>query len=603
MTQAMYADTELELINRLRQLFVRARDTRKGRTTNWARNIRLVHNQMNTTGIQSWQPSPRSSEVYPVISSYVAWIMDNNIGIDCIPSADPHSDYYHFQSDLCNDLSAVLYTNYLVEGYKEQIKMTLWDAATLGIGILKNIWDGERAGGMGNAMMYRVDPWQFYVDPQATSMDDMQFCIEAKYMSLDEIERRYPDSRTLLEAKGMGADVSIDERPQVMTDQSRQPMANAGKIPASGTMGNLGPGVIGRYGRPKSPKGTDAEKGIVVYEYWLRENEIWYDDFSDIPQKDRPDEQKHVTSRWRIIVLAKGEILMDDYADELWTHGSHPYERITIDDVGEFYGIALVDHLAYPQIYVNRLLAMLQQNAELIGNPIFMEPANSGTSRVPIINKPGQRLIISGVAAMQNRPDWLRPPEMPQTILQLVEFWLQRIENTSGLSSLTKGQAPQQRNAEGVISSVQEAAFVRIRATVSNLERSLESAFHKLADIIIDNYDQKRIMAIVGPDGQKTAAVFFQNHFMIPEKDTELSPLKYILQVRAGSQTPTSRGSRVNEADKLFAMGVVDDQAVLEAHQYPHIEELLMRLYDKRQKGLIGGGAAMRQRSPRGQGR
>jgi hypothetical protein len=599
MTQALYADSDLELINRLRQLFIRARDTRRGRTTNWARNLRLVHNQMNTTGIQSWQPSPRSSEIYPVMSGYVAWVMDNNISVDCIPSADPHSDYYNFQSELCNDLSAVLYTNFLVEGYKEEIKQALWDAGTFGIGVLKNVWDGERAGGMGNAMMYRIDPWQFYPDPTATSKDDMQFCIEAKYMSLDEIERRYPDSRIVLEAKGMGADVAIDERPQVLTDQSRTPMANAGAIPGSGTIGSLGASVVGRYGRPTRPKGMEADKGIVVYEFWLRENEVWYDDFSDIPQKDRPEEQKHVTSRWRIIVMAKGEILMDEFADDLWSHGEHPYEFIKFDDVGEFYGISLVDHLAYPQIYINRLLAMLQQNAELIGNPIFMEPANAGTARVPIINKPGQRLTINGIQAMQNKPDWLHPPEMPQTILELVQFWIQRIENTSGLSALTKGHTPNQRNAEGVISSVQEAAFVRIRSSISNLERSLESCMHKLADIIIDNFDQKRIMAIIGPDGEKTAGVFFRNHFMIPDADDDrdLSPMKYICQVRAGSSTPTSRGARIQEADKLFAMGIIDDQAVLEAHQYPHIKELLTRKYDKMQKGLMGGGPGMRQRS------
>ena len=75
-----------------------------------------------------------------------------------------------------------------------------------------------------------------------------------------------------------------------------------------------------------------------------------------------------------------------------------------------------------------------EQNAELIGNPIFVESANSGTSRVPIINKPGTRLTISGVQAMNNKPDWLTPPSMPPLIMDLVEFWIRRIAVIRGRS-------------------------------------------------------------------------------------------------------------------------------------------------------------------------
>lgn len=594
---ALYADTDLELINRLRQLFIRARDARRSRHDGWNRNWRLVNNRMNTTGIAAWQPSPRSSEIYPTASAIVSWMLDNNISIDAIPSADPHSPYYQYQSNLANDLSAILYTNWVVEDYLTAEKLALWDSLIYGVGLFKNIWDQERAGGMGNAMLIRVDPWAFYVDPQATCLEDMQYCVEAKRMSLDEIERRYPESRLPVEASG-GADISIDERPQMQTDTSRTPFANAGQIPGSGTFGSLGASVIGRYGRPRSNKGSDIDKGVVVYEYWIRENEVWYDDYEDMPKAARPDSQKNVTSRWRVVVMAKGEILMDEYADDLWSHAQHPYERYVADDVGDFYGIALVDHLAYPQIYINRLLSMLQQNAELIGNPIFVESANSGTSRVPIINRPGQRLTISGVQAMNNKPDWLTPPTMPPMIMELVQFWIDRIENTSGLSGVTKGKTPNQRSAATVVNSIQEAAFVRIRGSLANLEATLERCAMKLSDLIIDNYDQKRVMAILGPDGEKTAMTLFKNHFMLPSKDGD-EPLKYIIQVRAGASTPTSRQSRIGEADKLFAMQVIDDQAVLEAHQYPHIQELLARKYEKMQKGLIGGGPGTRQRSQR----
>lgn len=589
-----------ELVSRLRTMFTIARDYRRYRHDTWIRNYRLIHNKIGTSGLSAWMPSPRDSEIYPTLSSVVAWMMDNNISIDAIPAADPNSPIYSFTAELANNLADLLYTNWIVEAYNNAIKLNIWDALTYGVAIMKTTWDGDRDDGYGNAMLNRVDPWKFYVDPHATSLADMEYCVEARRMSLDEIDRRYPDSN--FSGQSGGGDMPLDERPDLFTAQSGQPYANAGSIPGSGSFAvpttntPSGPGstVYGRFGRPKQSVNKYADRGIVVYEFWLRENSTWTEDFADLPSSSRPDPIQHVVSKWRCVVMAQGQILMDEMADDLWSHAQHPYERFVFDDVGEFYGIALVDHLAYPQIYINRLLTMMEQNAELIGNPIFVEPANSGTSRTPIINRPGQRLTLQGAAAMQNRPDWLTPPEMPSMIMDLVSFWIQRIENTSGLSAITKGVTPNQRNAEGVVNTVQEAAFVRIRAAMANLEVALESANVKLADLIIDNYTEKRIKAILGPDGEKTALVLQARHFYAPS-ETGDAPLKFIIQVRAGSAAPTSRQARIGEADKLFALGAIDDLALLNAHQYDHAQEVLDRLYQKRMQGLAGGGPGARQ--------
>lgn len=598
MTVAIAASsTDTGVVNKLSSMFIRSRDARRSRYDRWMRNYRLVNNQMGTTGVSSWMPGPRDSEIYPTLSSLIAWMTDNNTMVDCIPAADPHSDYYNYASNIANDLTNILYTNWQVEDYIAQEKMMLWDAVMYGVGIFKCIWDGDKDGGKGNAMMLRVDPWSFYVDPDATSLDDMEYCCEVRRMSYDEYERRYPKAAGV-EPSGSPT-LPFDEKPNQngqAQSQGGQPYANAGQLPTSGTYGSLGASGVGNFGRPTSAPNYRSKEGtVVVYEFWCRENEEWTDDYSDIPKADRPEPETHVASRWRVLVMCQGKIVMDEYADDLWSHASHPYERFVFDDIGEFYGIALVDHLAYPQIYINRLLTMVQFNAELIGNPIFIEPANSGTARTPIINKPGSRLQVTGAAGMANPPAWLNPPQMPPFIMDLVNFWIMRIENTSGLSAITKGGAPAQRNAEGVIQSVQEAAFVRIRSALQNLEKTLERAAYKVADLIIDNFNEPRIMAIVGPDGNKTALALFAKHFWTPGRDGS-EPLKYMIQCRAGASLPTSRQARIAEADKLYAMGTIDDQALLEAHQYPHIPEILQRKYQKIMQGLFNPPGA-RQRT------
>lgn len=576
---------EMETVQRLRNIFYHARRAKAVRYDTWQRNLRLLNARSNTS-TASWVPQPRDSEIYPILSAMVAWMTDQNIVIDTSPAADPNTDFYNFFSQISNDLATLLYSNWVTLDYDAQVKLCLWDALLYGTGIFKSVWDNAIDNGYGNALLRRVDPWSFYPDPNATSMDDADHFIEVHRWSYEEVIRRYPDSEALLELAD-GGDEDFDERPTTYSEGGGSPMTNPGALPT--------PGTIWNNKQSRTPRSKQSH--LTVYEYWIRENSTWHDDYDDLDTDTRPMAEKHVEDQWRVIVVCKSQILMDELAEDLWSHKQHPYDRFVIDDLGEFYGIALVDHLAYPQIYINRLLTSLQQNAELIGNPIFIEPTNAGLGRTAIINKPGQRLRLQGSAGMQNKPDWLQPPNMPSFIMDLVQFWISRMESISGLSAIVKGATPTSRNSEGVISSIQEAAFVRIRQALGNLEKCLEKSGAKLADLVIDNFTDPRVMAIVGPSGEQSSIALQSRHFYGPTENGA-APLKYTLQLRAGASLPTSRQARVQEADKLYAMGTIDRQALLEAHQYPGITTVLKRIQAGIQDGTFNPPGA-RQRTQR----
>jgi hypothetical protein len=575
--------TDEALVNRLRMLYQIARDHKRLNYNRWIRNYRLVNNKIASSG-PSWMPAPRDSEIYPVLSSLVAWMTDQQIGIETIPAADPNSGSYNFYNNIAADLTSILHTTWQTEGYRSQIKLALWDAFMYGSGILKNVWDQSLSGGHGNAILRRTDPWAFYPDPYATSMDDMEYCVEVRRMSLDEIERRWPHARTWLEAKGASGDV-IDERPDINSPVSSQPKANPGSLPNATTIWG---------GSNPATKLYEPLPSYIVYEFWIRENKTWYE---DAPTNDDPSyAEAHCEDEWRVICVCNGEVLMNERAGDLWPHGQHPYERYVFDDIGEFYGIALVDHLAEPQVYINRLLTAVQHNLELTGNPVLVEGAQSGTDRIGIVNRPGQRLTVRGPGGMvNNKPEWLNPPQLPTELVPLIQFWISRIENISGLSAMQKGATPNQRNAAEVINNVQEAAFVRIRAGLQNLEDTLQRCGVKLTELIVDNYTEPRIVAIVGPDGATTSKALAARHFHVPTSKGA-TPLKYTLIIQSGATTPTSRQTRLAEAQQMAALGLVDDEYVLQVARVPRYKEVLDRLYYKRSQGLIGvPGARQRQ--------
>jgi hypothetical protein len=578
-------DREYNLARRLAHLFRLAQSKKKSRYDTWDRNYRILHNRITSPSAgNNWMPSPRDSEIYPILSSLVAWMVDQETNIDFAPVMDPHSTHADIITNLAQDLGDVVNSNWRIQHFDSQIKLMLWDAFLYSFGILKSVWDNDLDDGYGNASMLRIDPYRFFPDPNATSLADSEYMIEVSKMSADELERKFPD--TAHKVLGEPSSVTtLEERPDVSDSTSQIAKTNPG---------NLG-GANSTWSNPNSSGPSDLDTGTyIVYEFWLKENMDW-------TEEEDGELVKGVKSTWRVVVTCNDEILMDELAEDLFPHASHPYSRFVFDDVGDFYGISLVDHLAYPQMYINRLLTAAQFNTELTGNPIFMEGANSGLGRVSVINRPGQRLRLRGSTAMQNKPEWLTPPTMPAMVMDLVNFWISRLENTSGLSAIVKGATPmaQSRNSQGVMTSIQEAAFVRIRSALRNLEFTIEETAAKLADLIIDNYTEPRRMAILGEDGKKSAILLAARHFNVQEPGSPDSvPLKYVVVVDAGSATPTSRQSRIEESDRLFAMGAVDDQYVMEAHRVRNIPAILDRKYKKQQQGLFNPPGA-RQRSQR----
>lgn len=561
-----------DLINFLDQIWIRARDNRRQYYPKWRKNYRLL-------SLDEVRSGPFDSEIYPALSSLIGWMTDQAVTVKITPVANPAAGYFDWVSNLATELSAVLDSTWDAEDYVSQVKIVLWDSLIYGIGILKSTWDDTISSGYGNAVLRRVDPWQFYPDPNCSSMDDMEYCVEVEQLSVEELYRRFDQAKVNSALSHGMSDITDIEAQNVTSSMSRS-------MQSSFNLGALPGGQSGRwaYATGRQPSRFN-NPGATIYTFWLRQNngEV-KNDYPDNPEQPSIRQDTHVQDSWRCIVMCNHEILFDEWAEDLWSHSQHPYSRYVFDDIGNFNGIAIVDHLAQPQEYINRLLGKLHKNADLIGDPILVESELGNTARSRIVNQPGQRLPVRG-SMQTNKPQWLDPPNMPPFIMQLVQFWLSRIDNISGLSGVVKGQTPTARNAEGVIESIQEAAFVRVRASLRNLEKTLERAATKIMDLITDNYTDARIVQIVGPDGEDTAIALRARHFQVPTHFNG-TPWKYSLKLEAGSDFPTSRQARIAEAMQLFTLGAIDDEELMRWLQIPGYRQIIERKYQKQAMGF-----------------
>jgi len=522
----------------------------------WVRNYEMTHNRTWSEHRAPHLPSPSPAEIWPIVNAITAWESDSSPAFDVLPAADPNSDTYAAQYRIAQDLRTALRAAQHNCGYDEQIQRFLWDGNLYGTGILKTLWDQSMHMGMGDAVIRRIDPFHFYPDPDATSIDDAQFIIEAQEVNDDQLESRFPGA---LKVVGTSAGVGEQDRSPSLTGEPKgtAPKANPGPM---GGVANEGYGLPGQGRSSKIDRPIDSERHLILECWWRRVTPVG--------------------QRWWVTISCGNAVLLEVLATDLWGHGDQPYERWVPVDTGEFWGMSLVT-LLYPlQRSLNRMLAAMEHNIDLAGNPIMLEDVGAGTQRTRITNKPGTRMSKNSGREVR----WLDPPRMqPSEVMQLVQFYVGEMERISGLSAIVRGATPTGRNSEGVMGSLQEAAFVRIRMALRNLEFTLRRLGNKTAANIAEFYDKERVISFLGPSGERMISSLHGKHFYVPDRDSDTpSPIRFALHVQAGSTLPTSRQARSADADTLFAMGAIDEEAVLIAHEFPNWPDVVARVREQK---------------------
>ncbi len=561
------------LTQKLAQMYHLAMTEKKKYQANWRRNYLLTTNRQYSLDTQSpWTPNVTDSEIFPILSSRIAWMTDQQVKPEVAPAALPGDPYAQHMRTLAEHMEQIFESQFVNQGWDKEIILALWDAAQFGAGILKGVWDSGLEEGMGNVSLRHVDCWNFYPDPNARDLEQCTYMFETEKMTLDQIQRRFPsaDVEAVREAVLYGDKGDGPVRPS-QSSSSQYPMAMPGNLPGSTST---------TWGLPgQSSRSTEQilAEGVTVYTAWVLE--AW-EEYRETTDPVNGDEERVVYDEWRCVVYTGNVVLFDELATDLYQNSRHPYVRYVDEEMGEFWSTPIVSHLAPCQVAINRLLASLQGNVELVGNPIFMDVKGSGLDRTAIVNRPGLRLSMDQRMANSQgvRPMWLEPPKMQSDVQNLVQFWIGRMENISGLAGPQKGQSPKDRQAAQSQQQAQEAGFVRIRSSVRNLERTLSEVYRMLGHLVIQNYDVPRELAIVGPTGENSALLLASKHFFSPSIHGKVAPMKFSLLVMAGADNPTSRQSRIAEADALFALHAIDRPAVLEQHAFPHWQQIDQRM-------------------------
>lgn len=552
-------------IGLVNELFTEAKREKRKRIGSWNRFYKLTRNRSWSQFRESWLPSPSSSEIFPSLATLVAWMLDQRPRGFVSPSPDimefSRPPAAELVEQLTEDMRQVLETWWVQRKMRVEAEKALWDTFTFGCGILKTGWDSSLSFGQGDAVARRIDPWVILPDPAGSSMEDIRYLLEVREVPIYELRARFGSRADRIKDSG---GERIDKRPDVAEDSGGFHVVSPASIDRTGEFPGTPADVPARFGRV-AWKGEDYTKTVLLKECWVkntRTEEIPYLEDGKVRQKSWE------IPYWEYIAEAGGVILNEDTANP-FEHGELPYVRVPHVEIGEFWPPGLVEHMASGQIAVNRLLAALQLSAEMTGNPIFLEAEGSNIERTKIISRPGGRLKYSNV-----EPKWMAPPQMSGDVMNLLGFWRESEDRTSGVSAVARGASLRRREPAAAVDSAQEAAFVRIRAVLGHLEEALRETENQVVSNCVQFFLEPRTIPKVGPDGVKGYLQLGARHFHYPDHTPDgvvLVPLHFDTYVDASS-SPLNREAREAGALSRYFAGLSHPRTAIEISDSPNKE-------------------------------
>lgn len=408
-------------------------------------------------------------------------------------------------------------------------------ALQIGTAIIGVFWDGNDDKGLGNVDIQLINPFNFFPDPMATSIDNAEYVIYATYQHVNKLKNKYPKKVDKL----IGG--TINEKNLV----------------------------------PHANNVSEVDNVVLVLECWMK-------DYATIEVEEEDEQGNKVKKRirkyprGRVIVCAPElQIILED-KENPYEDGKFPFKILKCYDIPfEFWGKGEVEQLLSPQTYINDLMNQIIDNAKLTANMPWLIDKNSGIGKGQLTNRPG--LIIRKNPGSEVKR--LQPPAMPNYVGDMVQTLKGDIEIISGIHDVTQGRKPGSISAASAIIALQEAAQARVRLKVKIMEQTLSDLGQMWYNRIRQFWLTNRYVRFENPVGEIEAR--------------EISPSEIEADVDfvivAGSTMPQNKSAMLDYMIRLAqtqaedGMPMVDRESVLQYTNIPDKKKILQRFNELNQ--------------------
>jgi hypothetical protein len=538
------------------------------------------------------RPSYRHAEVinliFREIQSSVPIITDMRPKFEFLPQEPSDIEF----AEIMNDVAESDWTKY---NWSEQLTEGIYDGHKLGTGLYEMGYDPKAENGNGAVVFKSEDPFYHFPSPQAKDVNKDNIAhVKAEPMTLEQIKKRWPNGK-YVKSDIMG----IKRREEFGPDRVRVQSPTDATVRADGTQ---------QYDSDMSPE------ALVVT--------VYLDPDCEIEEKEKQEtkddgslEVKYVQTRkypqGKKIVYA-GKVVLESGPNE-FEDGRFPFARWqNYVNERQFWGIGDIEQLESPQKVFNKLVSFALDVLTLMGNPVWVVGTGSGVDTDNLVNAPGLIIEADDISQVQRQEGVSLQPY----VLQLIDRMKLWFDDVSGQGEASRGVQPTGVTAASAIQSLQEATQTRLRQKSRNLDSTLQALGQLYLSRVMQFYTSPRVFRLTNKDGSQK---FFKFHIETKQNGaksvlyTKFEPkneggfaegeiqefeIKGNLDVRVNTGTllPFARADKENKALNLFDRGIIDEEEVLKALDYPNWEAVLQRVMEK--KALAAQEAAMAQGQP-----
>jgi hypothetical protein len=419
---------------------------------------------------------------------------------------------------------------------KRKLKEIIYHGLYTSIGIWQFDWDQTANGGEGEVSIRVVDPFDLYIDPNATSFEEAQYVIKSVRKPLKEIKKNpiYKNTET----------IKADSR--LANSEYKQFLMRAIK-----------------NADEASPSLNDENEYTILNELQMKEY------------------QDDGTVKIRIVTFTEDSEF--PLRNELTDDDTFNYEIFQADiQPLEIYGESWAKQI----MPINRVLDALESHVfeynHFFARGRFVIDKGSGVRSV--VNENGQIIEKNPGYTVTNLP--IAP--LPMSTFQQISNMRQYLEDIGGLHEVSLGRIP-----AGVKSGVGIAELKQADATsqddlVDALEDFLIRAARQIFRIISKHYTTAKLAKVVGKGGEPD--YFYIVGYQSPtakslirkNKNTFGSmnlPIAIIgtdtdVRVTVGSWLAYTKQARQQELKELFRLGAIDQKTLLEHLEFGNVDEI-----------------------------
>lgn len=357
------------------------------------------------------------------------------------------------------------------------------------------------------------DPLTLYVDPSATTDDEIRWIIERKPRDVDYIKDMY------------GKEVTSDENVEYI---------QAYGIGASAT------------GIGTNNKQRKMQNMAMVDEMWVA------------PCKQYPNGLK---------ITVAGNTLLD--IDQ----NAGPIPFFIFGDIpipGSVKYDAFIRDMLPVQRQINILRTMMATHAKRMGNSIWALPYGSDVDEDELTNEISTVIHYNPQGGVPQR---VGPPDLPSFYDRLIEYATRDIDDMSGAREITQGRLPAGLDTLGGLELMVEQENEKLAVSAQNYERGMKKALKRVLELMKKHYTEERLARILGANND-IELIAFTGSDLSGGEDINIIQGSSLPEMKAAQQdrimTMWSAGAIVDDNGQpdhrrlLRLMGMGDSQELFE---------------------------------------